>query len=1233
MGSSKCSVNKIAVFYGHVASNLGDLAINAGELAALKRTYPNAEVMFIALHVNEGAAYDNAMAETARIAESKWTIYRTSFRHVMNYLSNPAQFLSDCGAEDADLIVLASGEHLFAYSENANTRALYWRTLPALAAKVAGKRCMLFPSTFGPFETAESRSWMTALFQLVDGYAVRESGSARALEKTFGLQPQQLPDPAFFLVPRKQRDRSKTDVAILGFAMRAEDWGIRLSSEQRRDTLDGTEVAAAGELAFQFVAEAALRFLSKRPDGQVRVFVQTTADQKLAERLSDYIGSQAPKNHLEIITPNAIPEYLDALAELDALIASRFHALIMGLLVSVPVYGVYFPVHGHKIPGLFSWLGLNSSFGVIECNPSKAAFDAVEELLASSFDWGAVDTILHDGRNRFCEWIDDVAKGNPSGGMLHAVLALNELAKELIDRGYKQEQSAQKEKIIRRLEGELDKKFENWKNKFVAGGGMEQGEVLRDNNLKEIELERGFSHIKQSDALLGDEQRAMQDHFEMEREKLLSDLSTKHRLDLGLVKEQHALRLEEECRALRAELSLEHARFIDELTSKHESRINAMKKEQDLRIARMTQQHDALKKSTAAKLQKLQNDWEQLSGAHSNLLRDAAQLRGQLAAIRDSTSFQMAAEAARTFRSRRKILTLPIRLHAIYSEARTTKKGEASLVAAIEQGTSLAAGVAAIEENSISPIEAAAELARQSKALSEQGLFDDACEVASRALELHRSETTLRAMFWAQQRAGQVEDAFRTVQSLQNYLGDRPSLMQKERLDFIRSQPSFQLNLQALLPAMADTAAYEPVKGRLAYVLHNSLPFSSGGYATRAQGLAKGLLTQGYEVIAFTRPGYPMDINKSLQTDEVSEIQEIDGVKYVRTLEPSRKNLRMHDFMPIATDVMVAHFQHYKPEVIVAASNYICALPALFASRKLGLPFVYEVRGFWEITRVSREPGFINHASYKIQELMEAFVCQQADQVLTLTEAMKEELIRRGVDGKKIDIVPNACQPELFEPRQRDVRLASSLGIPPTVPVIGYIGTFVDYEGLDDLARACGILKGRGLEFRLLMVGNENVSGTERGPIGQAVLAAAKEYDFLDWLIMPGRVPHEEVADYYSLIDIAPFPRKPWPVCEMVSPMKPLEAMAMEKAVVVSSVSALAEMAGYGNYGVIFEKGSDMALADALASVLADAAWRQKLGKAGREHVLAERTWLRSAQRFAQALPQASLSSKEAVEP
>lgn len=1100
--TQQCRVNNIAVFYGHVASNLGDLAINVGELIALKQAYPDAEVKFVGLHVNEGPAYDNALAETARVGASTWTIYRTSFHRASRYLSKPTQFLIDCGVQDADLVILASGEHLFAYEENLNTRALYWRTLPAMAAKAAGKRCLLFPSTFGPYETDASKQWMAALVAILDGYAVRESGSARLLEDTFGFQSKQLPDPAFFLQPARRRAQSKTGIDILGLAMRAEDWGIRLSKEQRADTLNITEANDAGEQALEFAVAAVCEFLDQKPDGQVRIFVQTEADRQLAERIFKSLEKQGRQAQVQVLVPETIPDYLDALADVDALIASRFHALIMGLIVHVPVYGVYFPVHGHKIPGLFSWLGIASSCRAIQSTPSVAATDAVKKLLTSPFNWTAVDAVIHEGRQALCRWIGNTPRKNSSENLYSASLALNGLASELIHAGYEQEKVARANKLLAKFDKEL--------------GGLQK-------------------------------------------------------------------------------------------------------------------EHDTALKKNSARLQLLQSDLDRQSHEYTQVLRDATQLRGQLETIRASATYQLAAETARTLRSKHKLFTLPMRLYAIYSETRANRSGP-TIAGELDKGNSLPTSLAAIEKSSASPSDAAAKLMKVSKALSEKGRFDDACEVASRALELHRSEATLRAMFWALQNAGRVEDAFQTAQELQQYLGDKPSLMQKERLDFIRSQPSFQLNLQKLLPVKAVSRALEPVQGRLAYILHNSLPFSSGGYSTRAHGLARGLVAQGHEVVAFTRAGYPLDIIKNLDAGAVSKVQDIDGITYVRSFEPSRKNLRMQDFIPIATDVMEAHFRHYKPEVVIAASNYICALPALFAAHRLGLPFIYEVRGFWEITRLSREPGFINHASYKIQELMEAFVCKQADKVLTLTDAMKVELIRRGVHGDKIDIIPNACQPELFKPRQRDDGLAANLGIPANVPVIGYIGTFVDYEGLDDLARACGILKSRGVEFRLLMVGNENVSGTERGPIGQAVLTAAKERNFLEWLIMPGRVPHEEVAAYYSLIDIAPFPRKPWPVCEMVSPMKPLEAMAMEKTVVVSSVSALAEMVGHGDYGVIFEKGNEQALADALERVLTDAALRHQIGKAGREYVLAERTWLRSAQRFASALSQILLTLEKAGE-
>jgi glycosyltransferase involved in cell wall biosynthesis len=267
------------------------------------------------------------------------------------------------------------------------------------------------------------------------------------------------------------------------------------------------------------------------------------------------------------------------------------------------------------------------------------------------------------------------------------------------------------------------------------------------------------------------------------------------------------------------------------------------------------------------------------------------------------------------------------------------------------------------------------------------------------------------------------------------------------------------------------------------------------------------------------------------------------------------------------------------------------------------------VRGFWEVTKMSREEDYGESAAYKLQSMLEAAVCTEADHVFTLTQPMREELIERSVAAEKIDLLPNSCDPSKFEPCAPDKALAAELGIPEGVPVIGYIGTFVDYEGLEDLARACGLLKQRGHAFRLLLVGNENTSGTETGPITRMIAEAAAEAGFSDWLIMPGRVPHEVVHSYYSLLEICPFPRKPWPVCEMVSPMKPLEALAMEKLVIVSSVRALVEMIDDDRTGLVFTKGDITSLADTLERAMASPELRSRLGKAGRAWVEAERTW------------------------
>ncbi|MEZ5935284.1 MAG: glycosyltransferase family 4 protein [Alphaproteobacteria bacterium] len=419
----------------------------------------------------------------------------------------------------------------------------------------------------------------------------------------------------------------------------------------------------------------------------------------------------------------------------------------------------------------------------------------------------------------------------------------------------------------------------------------------------------------------------------------------------------------------------------------------------------------------------------------------------------------------------------------------------------------------------------------------------------------------------------------------------------------------------------------EPVQGRIAYVLHNSLPHSSGGYATRSHGVATGFSAAGLEVVAFTRPGFPIDIKAGFKGRDVRSQDEVGTITYERIFDVTNKEHALVDYVLKSADALEKRLREQRPSLVIGASNYRVGLMAMIAARRLGIPFVYEVRGWWEVTRASRDPSFEFTDSYQIQRLLEYETAKAADHVLTLTEGMREDLEAGGVPPERIALFPNSCDAARFEPMARDQSLAARYGIPEDVPVIGYIGTFVDYEGLDDLARACVELKRRGVAFRLLIVGNENVSGKDIGPIAGRIQSIMTEGDAADWLLMPGRVPYEEVAAHYSLLDIAAFPRKPWTVCELVSPMKPLEAMAMEKTVVVSNVRALCELVQHDVTGLTFAKGDSKALADALHRLIADRDLATRLAAEGRRWVLANRTWERSAAKVLSVLPFAGRSA------
>jgi glycosyltransferase involved in cell wall biosynthesis len=275
-------------------------------------------------------------------------------------------------------------------------------------------------------------------------------------------------------------------------------------------------------------------------------------------------------------------------------------------------------------------------------------------------------------------------------------------------------------------------------------------------------------------------------------------------------------------------------------------------------------------------------------------------------------------------------------------------------------------------------------------------------------------------------------------------------------------------------------------------------------------------------------------------------------------------------------------------------------LAAARAARRLGLPYIYEMRGLEDLMRVSRDPSYTRSERHQFLVSVENAACRDADVVFVITDSLGREMIERGVPSERIVVLPNGVDVHRFRPCGRDSDLAARLGVKQKT-VIGYAGGLVDYEGLDLLLEATAVLQKNRKDFHVLVVGD--------GPYEQTLKDMAIRLRIEDVVTFTGRVPHSEIDHYIALFDVTPFPRRPLPVCELISPIKPFEAMAMGKAVVASSVAALTEIVEDGRTGAVFEKGSADDLARVLGVLLDEPTRREELGHAAREWVVAERDW------------------------
>jgi glycosyltransferase involved in cell wall biosynthesis len=404
-------------------------------------------------------------------------------------------------------------------------------------------------------------------------------------------------------------------------------------------------------------------------------------------------------------------------------------------------------------------------------------------------------------------------------------------------------------------------------------------------------------------------------------------------------------------------------------------------------------------------------------------------------------------------------------------------------------------------------------------------------------------------------------------------------------------------------PSAAERTPYSPHPTAVLSVLSQSAPIQSGGYATRTHGLLVGLAKKGWDIRAITRLGFPYDRWKASDPRVVSEMDVVDGIPYHRLLEEGVREYPQYplsSYIQRCSDRLVKHARAHQAALIHSASFFVTGLPSADAARRLGLPFIYEMRGLEDLMKVSRDPSFVETERYQFLTMLEREVCLQAERVFVITDALRREMAARGVPDERMLVVPNGVHSDRFVPQDRDRELEDQLGITGKT-VIGYAGGLVHYEGLEVLLDAIAALKQRRGDFHVIVVGD--------GQHERSIRALAAKLRLDDVVTFTGRVPHKQVKRYLSLFDIAPFPRQPLPVSELISPIKPFESMAMAKAVVVSSVAALTEIVHDGETGLVFTKGDPVELARTLERLLDSRELRESLGRAARKWVVAERDW------------------------
>ena len=387
---------------------------------------------------------------------------------------------------------------------------------------------------------------------------------------------------------------------------------------------------------------------------------------------------------------------------------------------------------------------------------------------------------------------------------------------------------------------------------------------------------------------------------------------------------------------------------------------------------------------------------------------------------------------------------------------------------------------------------------------------------------------------------------------------------------------------------------------RILHILDHSLPLHSG-YTFRTRAILTAQAASGLEVRGITGLRHFKD---------GPDTEVADGITFHRTRGTASGPVGLREWREInlLADSIVALAAEWRPDILHAHSPALCGKAALIAGKRLGIPVVYEIRAFWEDAAVSNGTGSEGSVKYRLTRALENNVVAGADAVVTICQGLKDDLVARGVAPGKISLSPNGVDLALFgEPPRRDPALAVDLGLGDG-PVVGFIGSYYDYEGLDDLIAAMPALTARLPGAKLLLVGG--------GPMEQALQAQAAASPAAAAICFVGRVPHSEVERYYALVDVMAYPRKASRLTDLVTPLKPLEAMAQRQLVAASNVGGHRELITDGVTGTLFSPDDPAACAAALADLLGQPEIWDARRAAGLAHVAQRHDWAVNIHRY-----------------